>query len=165
MRRCGFAFVFAFALLIGCSAPEPELKITMAPWPKETNAPSAGFSPSRLTVREAWQARNRSYFTPFPEYDDKALGGIIERWRQQLEILPQRSEGGVILDFKMKYDGQVSDITVAEMNVPEPYVDACRKAVLEGVPYDPWPPEMRQLIGETSRPVRLRFDYRPFLGR
>lgn len=159
MRALGPAFVFVFALLIGCSVPERELKITMAPWPKVTNAFPAASLAKRLTVREASEARDISYFTPFPAYDDKIVGGIVKRWLQHLEILPRRSEGHVILDFKMTYDGRVSDIAVSETNAPAAYVDACRKAVLEGVPYDPWPVEMRGVFSEGHRPVRLRFNY------
>ena len=152
----------AFVVLIGCSVPELEQrepKITMAPWPKETNAvlPSSATKPR--TVREAWEARGGRLSTPFQAYDDKITGAINKRWMALIEPLPRQPGGRVVLDFKMIYDGRVEDLKVIETNVPDNYVDACRKAILAGVPYEPWPVDMRKLIGSTSRDVTLRFYY------
>lgn len=161
MLTLGRAASVVLLLLIGCSVPEleqREAKITMAPWPKETNVVSLSSSAKPLTLREAREARGKSNATPFSRYDDKVLGGIRRRWWDQSKTLPRRSGGEVILNFKMTYDGKVADMKV-DGDVPEPYAEACKKAVLDGVPYEPWPGEMRRLIG-NSRDVTLRFYYR-----
>lgn len=158
----------AFVILTGCSAPEleqRETKITMAPWPKQTNTVPLISSTKPRTVREAREARG-DWATPFKAYDDKVTGGIRKRWWDLTKSLPQKPGGRVVLNFKMTFDGQVKDLKVTETTVPDNYVDPGKKAVLDGVPYDPWPADMRRLIGGNPRDVTMTFYYEwnPNLG-
>jgi len=156
------AAALAFVVLIGCSAPEleqRETKITMAPWPKQTNTASLISSPKPRTLREAREARG-NWVTAFPAYDNKVTGGIRKRWWALTKALPQqRGEGRVVLDFKLTFDGQVKDLVVTATTMPDIYVVTCKKAVLDGVPYDPWPADMRKLIGSNQRDVTMTFYY------
>ena len=162
------AVALAFVILTGCSAPEleqRETKITMAPWPKQTNTVPLISSPKPRTLREAREARG-NWVTPFQPYDDKITGGIRKRWWDLTKSLPQKPGGRVVLNFKMTFDGQVKDLKVTETTVPDNYVDPGKKAVLDGVPYDPWPDDMRRLIGGIPRDVTMTFYYEwnPNLG-
>src|SRR5687768_8467659 len=162
MRIWTPAAAVACVVLIGCSVPELEQrdpKITMAPWPKETNAVLLSSATKPRTLREAREARGDRLFTAFQAYDDKITGAINKRWMDLVDPLPRQPGGRVVLDFKMTYDGRVEDLKVIETNLPANYVDPCRKAILDGVPYEPWPVDMRKLIGSTSRDVTLRFYY------
>jgi len=154
------AAALAFVVLIGCSAPEleqRETKITMAPWPKQTNTASLISSPKPRTLRETREAGG-NWVTPFKAYDDKVTSGIRKRWWDLTKSLPRQPGGRVALEFKMTFDGQVKDLEVTTTTVPDNYVDSCKKAVLDGVPYDPWPDDMRRLIGK-QRDVSLTFYY------
>jgi hypothetical protein len=144
----------AFVIALGCSIPElkqPEPKITMAPWPKTTN-----------TLRQTWlasQPRNHKLVIPFQKYDDKLTAVISKRWRELASALPSGPHGTVVADFKLTYDGQVTDLNISTNELQGPPVEICRRAILESAPFDPWPAEMRRVIGSNKRDITLRFYY------
>jgi hypothetical protein len=162
MRMLIPAAALALILFIGCSAPElqePEPKIAMAPWPKQTNVMPVSSWAIPRTLGEYRQVTGIQRRTPFQAYDDKVTGAIQKRWLDMVPLLPRQPGGRVVLDFKITYDGRVEDLKVTETTVPDNYVDTCRKAVLDSVPYDRWPAEMRRLVGSSYRYVTMRFYY------
>jgi len=138
-------------LLAGCSAPEleeREMKIVMAESPKETNhavhVRLPGVSPKDALFRE---------------YDAKMIGRIQKRWLELTPLIQMRGVGHVVADFTLKPDGQVTDIRVRPTRLLGFAVEICKQAILDCAPFDPWPAEMRRLIGETGREVTFTFNY------
>ncbi len=96
--------------------------------------------------------------TPFGEYDAKIIHAIQMRWD---ELLDRRScpSGKVVLEFRMHPDGRISEMHVLENDVGELYGLFCQRAVLDPAKYEPWPSDMRRLIGADFREVRFTFYY------
>ena len=153
----------ALLLLMGCSAPElehREPKIIMAPAPKETNAVR-----QPMTLDEARRTRARTSVTfdvrssPFGSYDAKMIETIEKRWSELTERIQMRSRGEVVVEFKLNYDGGVTDLQIRPTRVLGIAVEICKQAILESAPFDPWPAEMRKLVGKPGRDVTLTFYY------
>jgi hypothetical protein len=143
--------VLALMFLAGCSIPEleeREMKITMAPPPKETN--DAG------RVRINGVAPKDSAFR---EYDAKMISRIEKRWLELTPLIQMRGAGQVVVDFRLSYDGQVTDVKVRPTRLLGFAVEICKQAILDCAPFEPWPAEMRRLIGETGREVTFTFNY------
>ena len=96
--------------------------------------------------------------TPFGAYDAKVIHAIQQRW---YDLLGDRAspDGKVVLEFRMHPDGRVSEMRVIEHEVGELYSLFCQRAVLDPAKYEPWPSDMRRLIGADFREVRFTFYY------
>ena len=137
-----------FLLCAGCSIPELEerdMKITMPHTTKETNA-SVRVDTSGVAPKDTL-------------YDAKMIGRIQKRWLELTPLIQLRGAGQVVVDFRLNYDGQVTDVRVRPTRLLGYAVEICRQAILDCAPFDPWPAEMRRLIGETSREVTFTFNY------
>ena len=151
MRVLCPALAMVLLLLLGCTAPEleeRETKITMAQPPKETN--DAG------RVRFNGVAPKDSVFR---EYDAKMIGRIEKRWLELTPLIQMRGAGQVVVDFRLRYDGQVTEVQVRPTRLLGFAVEICKQAILDCAPFDPWPAEMRRLIGETGQEVTFTFNY------
>jgi hypothetical protein len=98
--------------------------------------------------------------TPFGAYDAMLIEAISQRW---YTLLDQReyasdSRGRVVLNFRLHYDGRVTEMTVAENTAGEVLGLICQKAVLDPAPYAAWPGDMRRMLGD-SRKVQFTFYY------
>ena len=147
----GLRPTLALVLLLGCSVPEleeREVKITMAQTPKETN--------DAVRVRMPGVAPKDSLFR---EYDEKMSKRIEKRWVELTPLIQMRGAGQVVVDFRLSPDGQVSDVRVRPTRLLGFAVEICKQAILDCAPFDPWPAEMRRLIGETGREVTFAFNY------
>ena len=84
------------------------------------------------------------------------LGMPIPSWMVLREHI-----GKVVLEFQMTADGKVVNMRVAECDasVGDLLAIVCQRAVLDPVPYAPWPPEMKRKIGVNYREVRFTFYY------
>ncbi len=138
-------------LLAGCSVPEleeREMKIVMAEAPKETNDAVRlrlpGVAPKNSLVRE---------------YDAKMIARIQKRWLELTPLIQMRGAGQVVVDFRLSPDGQVTDVRARPTRLLGFAVDICKQAVLDCSPFDPWPAEMRRLVGEADRGVTFTFNY------
>jgi len=151
-------------LLMGCSAPEVEHrepKIIMAPAPKETNAvrkPLTLAEARRTPARTAVAFDTRS--SPFGSYDAKMIETIEKRWLELTPRIQMRGRGEVVVEFKLNYDGGVTDVQVQPTRLLGIAVEICKQAILESAPFDPWPAEMRKLVGKPEREITFRFNYR-----
>jgi outer membrane biosynthesis protein TonB len=98
--------------------------------------------------------------TAFGAYDYAMIAAIQQRWDALLEQRAYASDGHgkVVLNFILHHDGRITGLSVAETTVNEVLGLLCEKAVLDPAPYDPWPREMRQTIGET-RNIQFTFYY------
>jgi hypothetical protein len=63
------------------------------------------------------------------------------------------------IEFRLHYDGRITDVRVVEQDVGELLSLYCRRAVSDPAPFAPWPTEMRQMVGRDYRDVRFTFYY------
>ena len=99
--------------------------------------------------------------TPFGAYDSSVFYAIQQRWYDLLEDSRFSGDrrGKVVIEFRLHYDGRVSDLKIAESNVGELLTVLCRKAIEDPAPFEKWPADMRRMIGEDYRDVRITFYY------
>ena len=98
--------------------------------------------------------------TPFGAYDAALVEAISQRW---FTLLDQReyasdSRGKVVLQFRLHFNGRVTDMNVAENTAGEVLGLICQKAVLDPAPFATWPSDMRRTLGET-RNIQFTFYY------
>ncbi len=98
--------------------------------------------------------------TPFGAYDAALVEAISQRWFDLLDerVYASDSRGKVVLQFKLHYDGRITDMTVAENNAGEVFGLICEKAVLDPAPFAPFPGDLRRMLGD-SRHIQFSFYY------
>ena len=67
--------------------------------------------------------------------------------------------GRVVLQFRLRYDGEITDMKVLEDTVGLNLSLLCQKAVLDPKPYDRWPRDMRLLVDKDYREIQFAFYY------
>jgi outer membrane biosynthesis protein TonB len=135
---------------------------------KARQAQQQGLSTAGQKMRQDGGAQRRgpritldAVGTPFGAYDAAVVAAVQERWYGLLEQRSYASDksGKVVLEFRLNYDGRVTDLVVAENTVDELLCLLCQKAILDPSPYGRWPAEMRRLVNGDSREVRFTFYY------
>ena len=98
--------------------------------------------------------------TPFGAYDAAFIAAVQERWYNLLDSTPfaQRT-GKVVVEFRLTYDGRITEMRLAGNEVGEVLGLLCQRAILDPSPYAKWPPDMRRLIGGNHRDVTFTFYY------
>ncbi len=98
--------------------------------------------------------------TLFGAYDAKFIAAVQQRWYDLLDSsqFTQRS-GKVILEFRLMYDGRITDMKVDGNDVGDLLGLLCQRAILDPAPFDPWPGDMRRMIGQNYREVTFTFFY------
>jgi hypothetical protein len=98
--------------------------------------------------------------TPFSSYDLAFIAAVQQRWYDLLESsqFAQRS-GKVILEFRLTYDGRITDLKVSDNEVGEILSLLCQRAIMDPAPYARWPDDMRRMIGANYREVTFTFFY------
>lgn len=99
--------------------------------------------------------------SPFGVYDAAIVAAIQNCWYGELEKRNYSSDrtGKVVLEFRLNYDGRITDLKVVEHSVDEILSLLCQKAVLDPSPYGRWPTDMRTKVGADYREVRFTFYY------
>jgi outer membrane biosynthesis protein TonB len=99
--------------------------------------------------------------SPFGEYDRAIILAIQNRWFDLLDMRGFSSgrSGKVVLAFRLHYDGRITDMQVMESTVDDILSLLCQKAILDPAPYEKWPSDMRRMIGENFREVKVAFYY------
>jgi hypothetical protein len=98
--------------------------------------------------------------TPFGEYDRAFVEAVEQRW---FDLLDSRQfaldrTGKVVLQFRLTYDGRITDMEIAQTTVGETLAYVCRLAVTDPAPYEKWPSDMRREVGD-SRNIQFTFYY------
>jgi hypothetical protein len=97
--------------------------------------------------------------TGFGDYDREFIAAVQQRWYQLLEgrnTVP----GKIVIEFKLLYDGRITDLKVAENTTHNPMLEMiCSSAISDPAPYRKWPTEMRRELKTDSRDVRFTFYY------
>lgn len=99
--------------------------------------------------------------SPFGTYDAAIVAAIQNRWYDLLEQRAYASDRTwkVVLEFRLNYDGRVTDMKVVENTVDEILSLLCQKAILDPAPFGRWPSDMRRMVGADYREVRFGFYY------
>jgi len=98
--------------------------------------------------------------TGFGEYDRAFIEAVEEHW---FSLLDDRNyaydrTGKVVLQFRLTYDGRVTDMEIVQTTVGQTLAYLCQLAVMDNVPYERWPSDMRRELGD-SRNVQFTFYY------
>jgi hypothetical protein len=98
--------------------------------------------------------------TAFGSYDAALVAAVQQRWYDLLDTtqFAQRS-GKVILEFRLYYDGRITDMKVDGNDVGEMLGLLCQRAILDPAPFAQWPSDMRRAIGKNYRDVMFTFYY------
>jgi outer membrane biosynthesis protein TonB len=98
--------------------------------------------------------------TPFGAYDAALVRAISDRWYTLLDERDYASDsrGKVVLQFRLHYDGRVSDVNMAENTAGQVLGLLCQKAVQDPAPFAAWPSDMRRTLGDI-RNIQFTFYY------
>jgi hypothetical protein len=98
--------------------------------------------------------------TPFGEYDAAFIAAVEQCWHILLDDHQgTQRPGKVVVDFRLTYDGRITDIKVQNNEVGEILSMLCQSAILNPQPYPRWPAAMRKEIPGNSREIRFTFYY------
>jgi outer membrane biosynthesis protein TonB len=99
--------------------------------------------------------------SPFGAYDAVIVAAIQSRWYTLLEQRNYANDntGKVVLEFRLNYDGRVTDMKVVENTVDEILCLLCQKSILDTAPFAKWPSDMRRMANADFRDVRFTFFY------
>jgi hypothetical protein len=98
--------------------------------------------------------------SPFGAYDAAFIAAVQQRWYDLIDssqVVPR--SGKVQLQFRLTYDGRITDMRVNEETVGDLLTLLCQRAVLDPAPYARWPADMRRMIGQDYREVTITFYY------
>lgn len=98
--------------------------------------------------------------TGFGDYDAALIEAIQQRWYDLLDsqqFALDRS-GKVVLQFRLNYDGTITDMRVAQNTVGDLLGYVCEKAVIDPAPFAKWRTDMRLKLGD-SRDIQFTFYY------
>jgi outer membrane biosynthesis protein TonB len=168
--------------------PKPEIKPAEKPGelafakpadtkPKEAEKPNRprtlieaqlqkGMIPGRKLQQEGGVKRHGTIasldarVTPYAAYDEAIIRAVSKRWYDILDATTTPTRPGqVVLEFRLHYDGRVSELRVLESEVGDVLALYCQKAISDPSPYAPWPKEMRRMLAKDSRLITFTFYY------
>ncbi len=98
--------------------------------------------------------------SPFGAYDAYIIAAIQQRWYDLLDRsqFTQRS-GRVVVEFKLNYDGRITDLAMKDNEVGELLALLCQRAIMDPSPFAKWPDDMRRMVGKNYREVLFTFYY------
>lgn len=99
--------------------------------------------------------------SPFGAYDRAFIAAVSSRWYDLLEARNYAGyrQGKVMVEFRLNYDGRITEMRTVENTVTDTLGYLCQKAVLDPAPFEKWPREMRLMVGEDSRKITFTFYY------
>jgi outer membrane biosynthesis protein TonB len=123
--------------------------------------PSMSMNQDGGTRRMALQPSFDAKATPFGDYDRRFIDAVTSQWYNLLDSqkFAQDRAGKVTLRFHLNYDGTISNMEVLENTVGELLGYVCQKAITDPSPYEPWPSDMRHMVGENFREIVFTFYY------
>jgi hypothetical protein len=98
--------------------------------------------------------------TPFGSYDSELVAAVQQRWYELIDSTQLSMRAGkVVLEFRLHYDGRVSDLKVGENEVGDLLALLCQRAVMDPSPFRRWPSDMWRMVGKNYREVLFTFYY------
>jgi hypothetical protein len=100
---------------------------------------------------------------PFGAYDKKIIRAVQSRWYALIDHYGiYESAAKVTVDFELFDDGQVKLVRGAK-HADDSHNTIlslfCEKAIIESGPFDPFPDNLRALVGKEPRPITFIFNY------
>ncbi len=94
-------------------------------------------------------------------YDAAFVEAVEQRWFDLLDNVSYDGyrRGKVILQFRLNYDGRITDMQIRYGDVGDMLSLLCQKAVQDPAPYDKWSTEMRRTIEGDFRTITFTFYY------
>lgn len=113
------------------------------------------------TRRQAVRSSLDAIGTPFGAYDAEVVDAVTQYWYDELdrEKFAQDRSGKVTLQFKLNYDGTVTEVQELQNTVGFELGLLCQDAITGPAPFAKWTPEMRQMIGANFRVITFTFYY------
>lgn len=99
--------------------------------------------------------------TPFGEYDAAVFEAIQQYWNNELDSqqFAMDRTGRVTVQFRLNYDGTVTDVQILSSTVGVLLGSVCQNAIEGPSPFAPWPSDMRRMVGENYRQITVTFIY------
>jgi hypothetical protein len=99
--------------------------------------------------------------TPFGDYDEQFIEIVQSHWYDLLDKISYNGyrPGKVELQFRLYYDGRITDMSVVDENVGATLSLLCQKAILDPAPFDAWSREMRLMVDKDYREFHFTFYY------
>ena len=98
--------------------------------------------------------------TPFGAYDAAFIAAVQQRWYDLLDSSQFTQQSGkVVLEFRLMYDGRITDMKCNGSSVGDLLELLCRRAITDPAPYAKWPDDMKRMIGNNYREVTFTFYY------
>jgi len=99
---------------------------------------------------------------PWAKYDREFVAAVQGRWDALVGGIRRDDyrAGTVVVAFKLHADGRITEMEVKTNSVSKVHGMLCQRAVLDPAPYEPWPREMRLMVGWDYRHITFTFDYR-----
>ncbi|HEY6168971.1 MAG TPA: hypothetical protein VI454_13095 [Verrucomicrobiae bacterium] len=99
--------------------------------------------------------------SPFGRYDEAFIKAVQNRW---YDLIDERRfaasvAGDVVVKFVLHDDGRITAGRIESTTVDVIMTHICQKAIEDPAPFDPWPTDMRRLIGATQRELTFTFHY------
>jgi outer membrane biosynthesis protein TonB len=93
-------------------------------------------------------------------YDTAFIAAVTQRWFDLLDSqqFAMNRTGRVVLQFRLNYDGRISNMEIAESSVGETLAYVCQLAVTDPAPYLKFPSDMRRELGDF-RDITFTFYY------
>lgn len=97
--------------------------------------------------------------SPAGRYDKILIQTISQRWYLLVGERYRNQAGTVRVEFELRADGQISNLTVApDEGVGPLLANMCREAILDSVPFRPFPSNLQPIWGD-SRKIKIFFQY------
>jgi len=112
-------------------------------------------------VKRKGEARLNVIGTAFGVYDYALVQAVQERWDNLLEEWKFAGDrrGKVVITFRLNFDGRVTDLKLLQTEVGDLLAVYCQKAIQDPSPYEPWPSDMRRMVGAPYRELKFTFYY------
>ncbi len=98
--------------------------------------------------------------TPYGAYDAALIYAVQRSWYKLLDDRGYASDdrGKVVLEFVLHPDGRVTNIKITGNTASGLLGIICQRAIEDPEPFDPWPSDMRRMLGDT-RHIQFTFYY------
>lgn len=101
-----------------------------------------------------------STLSQFGEYEQQFYAAVQAGWYQEIDFFqPIDTSARVVVQFRIRADGTVDEVTVLDSTAGEIATLICQTALTKRSPFRPWTKEMIQVFGQ-ERIMQVAFSYR-----
>jgi hypothetical protein len=127
---------------------------------QQTHSPGVQMKQDGGVQRHAVVPSNDVKLTGDGPYDAALVEAISQRWWDLLDSqqFARDRSGKVVLQFRLHYDGTITDVKTSQNDVGELLGYVCQKAVLDPAPFARFPNDMRLKLGDYCD-IQFSFYY------